>query len=254
MGFSVIIPARYSSTRLPQKLLADLGGKPLIWHVAVCAAASEAESVLVATDDDRIAQALNGAPCKVVMTSAEHQSGSDRLAEVVRAQKLPDSDIVVNVQGDEPTIPARLINEVAACLEAAPNAAMATAAQAIDNVEDWQNPNIVKVVLDQFGRAMYFSRAAIPYSRNSNQLPLAWHHIGIYAYRAGFLRRYSALQASDLEQIESLEQLRVLDNGESIMVHTIDYDAGIGVDTAADLERARKIIELQAVQEGWGND
>lgn len=246
MGFDVIIPARYGSTRLHAKPLADLGGKPLIWRVVERAVSSDADAVIVATDDQRIVDALEGAPCDVVMTSSQHQSGSDRLAEVVQLRNLSDDKIVVNVQGDEPTIPPRLIDEVAASLASAPSAAMSTAAQAITNQEDWLNPNLVKVVFDQTNRALYFSRAPIPHARDADMPSQAWHHIGIYAYRAGFLKRYSALRPSALEQAESLEQLRVMDNGESIMVHTIDYDAGMGVDTQADLERVRQFIQSQA--------
>lgn len=246
MSFSVIIPARYGSTRLAAKPLADLGGMPLIRHVVERANESNADEVIVATDDDRIVEALAGARCEVMMTLPDHPSGSDRLAEVVKTKGWAGENIVVNVQGDEPTIPARLINEVAIKLASAPDAVMATAAQSITDINDFLNPNVVKVVIDQQGRALYFSRAAIPHSRDADKPPQAWHHIGIYAYRADFLGRYAALQPSELEQTEQLEQLRVLDNGESIAVHTIDYDAGTGVDTEADLERVRQIMQSQA--------
>lgn len=246
MSFSVIIPARYGSTRLPAKPLAEIAGRPLISHVVDRARDSDARQVIVATDDERVAKALQGSACEVVMTSPDHESGSDRLAEVVALKGMVDDEIVVNVQGDEPTIPPRLINEVAAKLASSTQAVMATAAQAINSVQDFNDPNMVKVVMDQTGRALYFSRAPIPYPRNSEMPDNAWHHIGIYAYRAGFLKRYASLQPSDIERAESLEQLRVMDNGESIMVHCIDYDAGVGVDTQADLERAREIIQSQA--------
>lgn len=243
MDFTVIIPSRYGSTRLPAKALADIAGQPLIAHVVARANASKARSVIVATDDERIRQALIREDCEVLMTSPNHQSGSDRLAEVVALQNLDDDTIVVNVQGDEPLIPARLINEVANCLANDPHAAVATAAQPIKTNADFNNPNIVKVVMDQHQRALYFSRAGIPFSRDdSNFNKQAWHHIGIYAYRAGFLQRFTAMPPSPMERIEGLEQLRVLESGVKIAVLEVDYDAGIGVDTPADLAQVRKII------------
>ncbi len=246
MSFTVIIPARFASTRLPGKPLADLAGKPLIQHVVDRANESEAERVIVATDDERIGEALGGSECEVVMTAATHVSGSDRLSEVVTTLSIPDQQIVVNVQGDEPTIPARLINEVGQTLAASAASVMATAAQPIQNEQDYLNPNMVKVVADQTGRALYFSRAPIPHYREPKQAPSALHHIGIYAYRAEFLKRYALLKPSALEQAENLEQLRVMDNGETIMVHQIDYEAGIGVDTPEDLERAREVLQSWA--------
>ncbi len=246
MSFTVIIPARFASTRLPGKPLADLAGKPLIQHVVDRANESEAERVIVATDDERIGEALGDSECEVVMTAATHVSGSDRLNEVVTTLSIPDQQIVVNVQGDEPTIPARLINEVGQTLAASAGSVMATAAQPIQNEQDYLNPNIVKVVTDQTGRALYFSRAPIPHYREPKQTPIALHHIGIYAYRAEFLKRYTLLKPSALEQAENLEQLRVMDNGETIMVRQIDYEAGIGVDTPEDLERAREVIQSWA--------
>lgn len=243
MSFTVIIPARYGSTRMPAKPLADVHGIPLLAHVVLRALDSAAARVIVATDDQRIADAVSDYSCDVCMTRTDHQSGSDRLAEVVLAQGFADDQIIVNVQGDEPTIPPRLINEVAQTLAEATDAVMATAAQPIQSWEDFQNPNMVKVVINQRGSALYFSRAAIPFPRGSENLPAAFHHIGIYAYRAGFLKRYHELKPSDVEKVESLEQLRVLDNGESIAVKVIDYDAGVGVDTPEDLERARAAIQ-----------
>lgn len=228
---------------MPAKPLADLHGKPLLAHVVLRALDSNATRVIVATDDQRIADAVSDYDCEVCMTSADHPSGSDRLAEVVTTQDLADGEIIVNVQGDEPTIPPRLVNEVAQKLAQAEDAVMATAAQPIQTLEDFHNPNIVKVVINQQGRALYFSRAAIPFPRGADELPEAFHHIGIYAYRAGFLKRYKNLSPSTVEKVESLEQLRVLDNGESIAVSVIDYDAGIGVDTPEDLERARAAIQ-----------
>ena len=243
MNFTVIIPSRYASTRLPAKALADIGGRPLIAHVVDRANESSASRVIVATDDQRIADALLSSKCEVCLTREDHISGSDRLAEVVSKLAIDDDEIIVNVQGDEPAIPARLINEVATSLAHAPRAVMSTAAHRIKSDADFNNPNIVKVVFDQSGRALYFSRSAIPYSKVSSGIGAdAWRHIGIYAYRAEFLKRYHALTASKLEIAESLEQLRVMDNGESIMVHRIDYHAGVGVDTAEDLAIARGLL------------
>ncbi len=243
MNFTVIIPSRYASTRLPAKALADIGGRPLIAHVVDRANESSASRVIVATDDQRIADALNSSHCEVCLTREDHISGSDRLAEVVNTLAINDDEIIVNVQGDEPAIPARLINEVATSLGQAPQAVMSTAAHRIKTVADFNNPNVVKVVFDQSGCALYFSRSPIPYSKVSSEIGAdAWHHIGIYAYRAEFLKRYHTLTASKLELAESLEQLRVMDNGESIMVHRIDYPAGVGVDTAEDLAVARELL------------
>lgn len=244
MSFVVVIPARFGSTRLPGKPLADLCGKPLIAHVVDRAQESNAGAVIVATDDQRIVDALENYDCDVCLTRSDHPSGSDRIAEVVELMSIPDDQIVVNVQGDEPIIPARLINEVAAALADAPQAVMATAAQAIRTEDDLNNPNMVKVVIDQTGRALYFSRAPIPFARDASFAEIqSWHHIGIYAYTAKFLKQYASLAPSQLEQTECLEQLRVMDNGETIMVQTIDYDAGIGVDTQADLERVSALLK-----------
>lgn len=238
MSFIVVIPSRFASSRLPGKPLADIGGKPLIAHVVARANESDAGRVIVATDDQRIADALTDENCEVCMTRADHQSGSDRLAEVMAELNIPDNTIVINVQGDEPLIPAQLINQVADSLQRSKRAAMATAAHPISSEADLHNPNVVKVVFDKAGQAMYFSRSPIPHGATAS----AWHHIGIYAYRAEFLKRYHLLSESTLEQSENLEQLRVMDNGEIIMVEQIDYDAGIGVDTPDDLARVRAIV------------
>lgn len=243
MSFIVVIPARYASTRLPGKALADIAGRPMVAHVVDRANESGASRVIVATDDSRIAQALENEACDVCMTRADHQSGSDRLAEVVNTLAIADDDVVVNVQGDEPMIPARLIDQVATALVGAGDAVMSTAARKITDQATLEDPNVVKVVFARNGCALYFSRAPIPYARDL-RVADAWHHIGIYAYRASFLKRYHQLLDSSIEQTESLEQLRVLDNGDSIMVETVDYDTGIGVDTPDDLERARKLMVL----------
>lgn len=249
MSFVVIIPSRYGSTRLPAKALADIHGQPLICHVAQRALQSEASRVIVATDDQRIADELKDLEVEVCMTRADHESGSERLSEVISKLDLDDATIVVNVQGDEPIIPPRLINELAATLQAqglADSAAvnsvvMATAAQKIVNQEDRDDPNVVKVAFRKDQRALYFSRSAIPFDRDRRNR-IAWHHVGIYAYRAGFLRNWNDLLHSEIEKIESLEQLRVLDNGFDIAVHCIEYSAGIGVDTVEDLDRVRAIL------------
>lgn len=241
MPFIVVIPARYDSNRLPGKVLADIAGKPMIAHVVDRAHESSASRVIVATDDQRIADALDGLNCEVCMTRSDHESGSDRLVEVAEKLAFDDDDIVVNVQGDEPLIPGALIDQVAAALDIAGDAVMSTAAKAIENEADIENSNVVKVVFSHAGKALYFSRAPIPYARDERYTS-AWHHIGIYAYRASFLKRYDQLVRSAMEQTECLEQLRVLDNGNSIMVETVDYDTGVGVDTAEDLEVVRRLM------------
>ena len=241
MAFTVVIPARFASTRLPGKALAMIGEKPMIAHVVDRAAESSATRIVVATDDQRIADALHDLACEVCMTRSDHVSGSDRLAEVVQILDLPDDEIVVNVQGDEPMIPGQLIDQVAASLEIAGDAVMATAAKKITDLKQIEDPNVVKVVFSRTGKALYFSRAGIPFARDGGQID-AWHHIGIYAYRAGFLRHYPDIIMSALEQAESLEQLRVLDNGDTIMVEAVDYETGIGVDTPQDLERVRRLL------------
>ena len=244
MSFTVIIPARYASTRLPGKALADIVGKPMVAHVVDRARESKASRVIVATDHQEIIDALDGVNCEVCLTSADHQSGSDRLAEVVQTLNIADDEIIVNVQGDEPMIPGRLIDQVASSLINAKDAAMSTAARKITNLDLIDDPNIVKVVFTHSGRAMYFSRACIPFARDERKAD-AWHHIGIYAYRSAFLKRYHSLSPSLIEQTESLEQLRVLDNGEHIMVEQVDYETGIGVDTPADLEKIRLLMSKE---------
>lgn len=236
MSFIVVIPARYASTRLPGKAVADISGKTMIEHVVDRANESSAKQVIVATDDARIESVLSSASCEVCMTRPDHESGSDRLAEVVNTMNIIDDEIIVNVQGDEPLIPGQLIDQVAEGLHSSKSAVMSTAAKGINDDEDLNNPNVVKVVFAQNGNALYFSRSTIPYARD-HRVANAWHHIGIYAYRAGFLKRYDQLKPSAIEQTECLEQLRVLDNGYAIKVETVDYDTGVGVDTPEDLER-----------------
>lgn len=249
LDFIVVIPARMASTRLPGKMLADLGGQPLICHTVARANESRASRVVVATDHQDIADALRQSPCEVMLTNPQHPSGSDRLAEVSERLQLDAQHIVVNVQGDEPLIPPRLINEVASALmySDAPNTVMSTAAKAITSAEPLRDPNTVKVVVNKRGSALYFSRSEIPFARGERTC-LALHHIGIYAYRAHFLTTFTQLEPSLLETCESLEQLRVLDHGYAIQVHQIDYAAGFGVDTQADLERARAQLHAGFVE------
>lgn len=221
MSFTVVIPARYQSTRLPGKPLADIAGKPMVQWVYEQALQSGAERVIVATDDPRVEQAVHDFGGLVCMTSAEHQSGTERLAEVVALMGIEDDHIIVNVQGDEPLIPPSIIRQVADNLSSS-QAPMATLAVEIDHQDEIFNPNAVKVVTDKEGYALYFSRAAIPWDRDNFALPEKpivqplMRHIGIYAYRAGFINTYIHWQPSMLEKIESLEQLRVLWYGEKL--------------------------------------
>jgi len=250
-GFKVVIPARYASSRLPGKPLADICGQPMVVRVAERAHQAGAEAVWVATDDERVVTAVRSAKVPVLLTADNHPSGTDRLAEVVQRLQWKDDEIVVNVQGDEPLLAPALIREVARALEADPDASVATAAHPIDDAETFFNPNAVKVVCDMHGRALYFSRAPIPWARDAfagqDKPPLppglpVLRHIGIYAYRVGFLRRYASLEASPLEGWEALEQLRVLWHGERIAVSRVAHAPAPGVDTPADLERVRAMF------------
>ena len=240
----VIIPARHASTRLPGKPLADIAGKPMIVRVYEAARASGARRVIVATDDARISAAVQGAGGEVCMTASDHRSGTDRIAEAIATLGIDPEEVVVNLQGDEPLMPPSLIRRVADTLLAHPQASMATAGHAIHDRRSFLDPNVVKLVTDCSGFALYFSRAPIPWPREGTQhagesAVEALRHIGIYAYRAEFVGRYAAWPACPPERIESLEQLRVLWNGERIAVcETPDVPPG-GVDTAEDLERVR---------------
>ena len=240
MSFHVVIPARYASTRFPGKPLADLGGKPMVVRVCERAAKSGAASVHVATDDERIAEAVRAAGHQALMTSAEHVSGTDRLAEAAKKLKLKNDQVVVNVQGDEPLIPPELIAQVAGLLAAKKDAQVSTACHALH--EGFDNPNIVKVVLDHEGYALYFSRSGIPYPREERARATPYRHAGIYGYRVGFLRKFSALAISPLEQVEALEQLRVLWHGFRIAVAVSETEIPPGVDTPQDLEAVRRMI------------
>lgn len=245
MAFVVVIPARYASTRLPGKPLADIAGMPMVQRVWLQAIQSGASRVVIATDDSRVEQVALAFGAEVVMTDAAHNSGTERLAEVVRHLQLADETIVVNVQGDEPFIPPAIIAQVATNLAGQSQARMATLAVAIQDIADVANPNIVKVVCDKQGYALYFSRAMVPFDRDhAFTTQCARHyqrHIGIYAYRAGFILDYVSWPASTLEQIECLEQLRVLWQGERIHVALAAEVPPVGVDTPADLEHARQV-------------
>jgi len=250
MSFTVIVPARLASTRLPDKPLADIAGVPMVVRVAQRAAQSRAARVVVATDHARIQQACERHGVASVMTRADHASGSDRLAEACALLGLDGAHTVVNVQGDEPLIDPALIDACAALLAQRPDCMMATAAHAIDALADYVNPNVVKVVCDRDGRALYFSRAPLPWWRDGNSQgisalpePAPLRHVGLYAYRAAFLRRFPALEMAPLETLEALEQLRVLWHGERIAVHVSEVAPGPGVDTPEDLERVRRLFD-----------
>ena len=270
--FSVVIPARYASTRLPAKALADIAGKPMVVRVDEQAQKAGAARVLIATDHQEIAAAAHANQCEVLMTRADHASGTDRIAEVVDQLDLEDDAILVNVQGDEPLIPPALIGNLAQMLSERPQASIATACHPLADAEEMFNPNIVKVVLDKDGYALYFSRAPIPYARDAfaarsaskirnalsaigvtsgtpagfedQALPAglpAYRHLGIYAYRARYLREYTRLAAAQIEGFESLEQLRALWHGHRIAVTICAEAPPAGVDTPEDLERMREL-------------
>ncbi|TFH93555.1 3-deoxy-manno-octulosonate cytidylyltransferase [Vibrio ouci] len=247
MSFTVVIPARYQSTRLPGKPLADIGGKPMIQWVYEQAIQAGADQVIIATDDNRVEQAVKAFGGQVCMTSPDHESGTERLAEVVEKMAIADDHIIVNVQGDEPLIPPSIITQVAENL-ANSQAPMATLAVEISDEAEVFNPNAVKVLTDKDGYAMYFSRATIPWDRDNFAQqdkkiaqPLM-RHIGIYAYRAGFINTYINWEPTALEKIECLEQLRVLWYGEKIHVEVAKQAPAAGVDTPEDLEVVRSII------------
>ncbi|QUG76457.1 3-deoxy-manno-octulosonate cytidylyltransferase [Erwinia sp. E602] len=247
MSFVAIIPARYASTRLPGKPLVDIHGKPMVVHVMERALESGADRVIVATDNQDVARAVEAAGGEVCMTRADHHSGTERLAEVIDRYQFADDTVIVNVQGDEPMIPPVIVRQVAENL-AQSSAGMATLAVPITSAEEAFNPNAVKVVRDANGYALYFSRATIPWDRERFSVSKETvgdsflRHIGIYAYRAGFIRRYVSWEASPLEQIELLEQLRVLWYGEKIHVDVAKAIPSVGVDTPEDLLRVREAM------------
>ena len=252
MSFYVVIPARYASTRLPAKPLKEIAGKPMIQHVYQRASESGATDIIIATDDARIEAVAKSFGARVCMTSTAHNSGTDRLQEVAAQLGLMAEDIIVNVQGDEPLIPPAVINQVAKNLADNTYASVATLSEPIHSLEDFRNPNIVKAVADQQGRALYFSRAPIPWPRDYfaqaelNALPAefpAQRHLGIYAYRVALLNRFVTWPQAVLEKIESLEQLRVLANGEAIHIAEACAQVPGGVDTEADWLRVKALLE-----------
>jgi 3-deoxy-manno-octulosonate cytidylyltransferase (CMP-KDO synthetase) len=253
VSFTVLIPARLASTRLPNKPLADIAGLPMVVHVARRAARSHAAQVVVATDSPAVLEACAQHGVRALMTRADHPSGSDRLAEACDLLGLPDDATVVNVQGDEPLMDPTLVDAVAAALAQRADCVMATAAHPLHSVAEFANPNVVKVVLDRLGTALYFSRAPIAWWRDGMAdawqqglsalpSPAPLRHVGIYAYRTGFLRQFPQLEPAPIEQTESLEQLRVLWHGHRICVHVTPDAPGPGVDTPEDLKRVRQLM------------
>jgi len=240
LSFHVVIPARWASSRFPGKPLADLAGRPMVVRVCERAAQSGAASVHVATDDERIASAVRAAGHRIVMTRADHPSGTDRIAEAARQLGFPDSEIVVNVQGDEPLVAPGLITQVAQLLDKLRDASVSTACHAIHDEPSLASPHAVKVVMDAQGYALYFSRSRIPYPRE--QGGVCYRHAGIYGYRVEFLKRYAALAPSPLEKAEALEQLRVLWHGYRIAVAVSEAEIPPGVDTPQDLEAVRRML------------
>ena len=248
-SFTVLVPARLASTRLPNKPLADIQGLPMVVRVAQRAALSNAAQVVVAADSQEIVSACEAHGIRALLTRMDHPSGSDRLAEASALLGLTDDDVVVNVQGDEPLIDPDLINQVATLLSQRPTASMSTAAHTIDQVAEFTNPNVVKVVLDQAQLALYFSRATIPWWRDGNTQgiqnlpsPPPLRHIGIYGYRVGFLKAFPQLPPAPIESCEALEQLRAMWHGHKIAVHVTEKAPGPGVDTPEDLARVRELF------------
>lgn len=249
MSFKVVIPARYASSRLPAKPLLDIAGKPMVLHVVEKAKASLADQVVVATDHADILEAVTGAGYECVMTAEHHQSGTDRIAEVARIYGWSAETIVVNVQGDEPLIDPTVINLVAQNLVEHPMAEIATVCHAISFKSEMINPNVVKVVMDRHGYAMYFSRAPIPYPRDSfanvgdlDNVSHVFRHVGVYAYKTSFLTTYASLDPAPIERLESLEQLRAMWHGYKISVACSEHPSAIGVDTEDDLIHVRAIL------------
>lgn len=250
-GFVVLIPARYASSRLPGKALADIGGQPMVVRVAMRARDSGARRVAVATDDCRIADVVAAHGFEAVMTRTSHATGTDRLAEAARSMGLGDDDIIVNAQGDEPLLDPALMHRVAALLGAHPDAAIATACHPLHDVDEAFSPNVVKVALDARGYALYFSRATIPWARDAFAggrpdavpagLPL-YRHYGLYAYRMPFLQAYPTLAPAPIESFEALEQLRALWHGFRIVVAVTQGTPAPGVDTGDDLARVRQLV------------
>lgn len=248
--FKVVIPARYASTRLPAKPLLDIAGKPMIAHVCERASEAQADEIIIATDDERIVEAVAKLGFQAVMTRKNHESGTERIAEIAEKFAWSDETIIVNLQGDEPLLPANYIRQVAHALASQSQAGIATLAANIDDSTEMFNPNAVKVALDKNGYALYFSRAPIPWNRVEFSIPppsnfqtQGLRHIGLYAYRVDFLKKYCEWESSPLEKIEALEQLRILWHGEKIFVQTVEKTPPAGVDTFDDLQRVRKVMQ-----------
>ena len=242
-SFRVVIPVRYASSRLPGKPLLTFQHKPIIEHVYKNACESDAESVLIATDDERIAEAARKFDAEVCMTSGDHLSGTDRITEAVEKQGWPDDEVIVNLQGDEPQMPAANIKQVAKLLLNNPNAVIGTLCHRIHTVQEYDDHNVVKVTKNSKSRALYFSRSSLPYIRNVDVKVLkkssVFRHVGIYSYRINYLKQFIKMPASPLEQIEKLEQLRALENGDEIVVEECIEHPGIGVDTMDDYHRLK---------------
>lgn len=241
MSFDVFIPARYDSTRLPGKPLAEAGGRPLIQWVYDAACRSDAQRVVIATDDERVLDAAAAFGAEALMTGRHHASGTDRIREAAEQLDIDPDGIIVNLQGDEPTMPGELINSVALALEES-GAGMATAAHAIRDVADFTNPNVVKVVCRRDGNALYFSRSSVPYPRRPQDDAPTYRHLGLYAYRCEYLRTFTDRAPTPLERTECLEQLRALEYGDAIAVHITDHAPPAGIDTLEDLERFRREV------------
>lgn len=262
MTFHIIIPARFASERLPGKILLEIAGKPMIQWVYERAKLCEAESITIATDDERIEKAAKAFGAKTCMTNTNHSNGTSRLAEAVEILKLPADAVVVNIQGDEPLFPIEAIQKVVKGLFEHPQASMSTLCTPIRNPEEITNPNCVKVVFDKYGFALYFSRAPIPFDRDfesklrsfiesksefSNAQPIYYRHLGLYAYRANTLLKYRSWERAPMECIESLEQLRMLWHGEKIHVSCVEESLPPGIDTEADYQRVCRLMEKERV-------
>lgn len=241
MTFQVFIPARFDSTRLPGKPLVEAGGRPLIQWVYDAACRSAAERVVIATDDERVMEVAAGFGAEALLTAKHHASGTDRVCEAARRLGIEADAVIVNLQGDEPAMPGDLIDSVARELETS-GASMATAAHPIRNEADLRNPNVVKVVCDRRGNALYFSRSLVPYPREVRKDAPAYRHLGLYAYRCGYLQAFTERAPTTLERTECLEQLRALEYGDAIAVHVTDHSPASGIDTPEDLERFRRDV------------
>jgi 3-deoxy-manno-octulosonate cytidylyltransferase (CMP-KDO synthetase) len=242
MTFNVFIPARYDSTRLPGKPLAEIGGRPLIQWVYEAACRSAADRVVIATDDERVMDAAASFGAEACLTTGDHASGTDRIGEAARQLGIAPQGIIVNLQGDEPSVPGALIDSVARTLEETPGAGIATAAHAIASEADLDNPNVVKVVCDRRGRALYFTRSPVPYPRAPQRDTASYRHLGLYAYRCGYLHEFTTRAPTMLERTECLEQLRALEYGDVIAVHVTAHAPPSGIDTPEDLERFRREV------------